>query len=72
MRGPAVRISFFSPAAGTGLWVTVTTDGVRTSEVNQAVNWGTVSLPPVFVDLPAAVSIARKNGLCSIPTALRL
>jgi hypothetical protein len=27
------------------------------------VNWGRVSLPPVFVDLPAAVRIARKNGM---------
>lgn len=63
MRGPAVRISFLSPSAGTGLLVTVTADGARTSEVNQAVNWGKVSLPPEFVDLPAAVRIARKNGM---------
>jgi hypothetical protein len=63
MRGPAVRISFFSPAEGTGLLVTVTTGGMRTSEFNQAVSWGGMSLPPVFVDLPAAVRIVRKNGM---------
>jgi hypothetical protein len=63
MRGPAVTISFFSPSEGTGLLVTVTADGARTFEFNQAVNWGAVSLPPVFVDLPAAVRIARKNGM---------
>jgi len=43
--------------------VTVTTDGTHTSEVNQPVNWGKVSLPPVFVDLPVAVRIARQNGM---------
>jgi hypothetical protein len=63
MRGPAVRISFISPAAGTGLFATVTTDGMRTFEVNKPVHWGAVSLPPVFVDLPAAVRIARKRGM---------
>ncbi len=63
MRGPAVTISFFSPSAGAGLLVTVTTDGARTSEFNQQVRWGKVPLPPVFVDLPAAVRLARNNGM---------
>ena len=63
MRGPAVPISFFSPSAGTGMLVTVTADGARTSEFNQRVNWGRLPLPPVFVDLPAAVRIARNNGM---------
>jgi len=63
MRGPAVTISFFSPAAGTGLLMTVTADDARTSEVNRAVNWGAVSLPPEFVDLPEAVRMARKSGM---------
>ena len=40
MRGPAVRISFLSPSAGTGLLVMVTADGARTFEFNQTVNWG--------------------------------
>ena len=63
MRGPAVTISFFSPSAGAGLLVTVTTDGARTSEFNQQVRWGRCPLPPVFVDLPAAVRLARNNGM---------
>jgi hypothetical protein len=62
LSGPEVRISFLSPSSGYGLFATVTTDGVRTSAVNQAVRWGTESLPPLFIDLPAAASIARKNG----------
>jgi hypothetical protein len=55
MRGPAVRISFLSPSAGTGLWVMVTTDGARTFEVWRsmivysisaagAVQWATKSI----------------------------
>ncbi len=63
MRGPEVRISFFSPSEGTGMLVTVTGDNTRTVVFNQGVNWGTVSLPPVFVDLPVAVRIARANGM---------
>ena len=63
MRGPAVRIFFLSPAADTGLLVTVTADGARTSEFNRQVSWGKLPLPPVFVDLPAAVRLARNNGM---------
>jgi len=63
MRGPEVRISFFSPSAGTGLLVTVTANDMRTFPFNQPVNWGKMPLPPVFVDLPAAVRIARENGM---------
>jgi hypothetical protein len=63
MRGPEVRVSFLSPSEGTGLFVTVSASGTRTFEFNQRVNWGTISLPPVFVDLPAAVRIARKHGM---------
>jgi len=62
MRGPEVRISFLSPSGGNGLFVTVTANGARTFEVSQPRGWGTVSLPPVFVDLPAAVRIAREQG----------
>lgn len=63
MHGPEVRFSFLSASDGTGLFVTVTAAGTSTFEVNQAVRWGTVSLPPLFVDLPAAVRIARKHGM---------
>jgi len=62
MRGPEVRFSFLSPSAGTGLFVTVTTNGANTSDVNQPRGWGREALPPVFVDLPAAVRIARDHG----------
>jgi hypothetical protein len=62
MRGPEVRISFLSPSSGYGLFAMVTADGLTTSPVNQAVRWGTESLPPLFIDLPAAASIARNNG----------
>jgi hypothetical protein len=63
MRGPEIRLSFLSPSQGTGLNVTVTTAGARTFAFNQKVNWGTLGLPPIFLDLPAAVRIARKNGM---------
>ena len=62
LKGPQVRLSFLSPSDGTGEFVTVTTAGASTVAVNQRVTWGTVSLPPVFVDLPAAVRIAVANG----------
>jgi hypothetical protein len=63
MRGPAVRISLLSLSAGTGLQITVSAEDVRTWEVNQAVRWGTTSLPVLFVDLPLAVRIAREKGM---------
>jgi hypothetical protein len=63
MRRPEVRIFFVSPAMDTELIVTVTADGMCTSEVNRQVSWGKLPLPPLFVDLPVAVSIARKNGM---------
>jgi hypothetical protein len=72
MRGPEITISFFSPAAGNGLLVRVTPDGARTSEFNQRVNWGRLPLPPVFVDLPAAVRIARKNAMKGAVSRARL
>jgi hypothetical protein len=72
MRGPEITISFFSPAAGNGLLARVTSDGARTSEFNQPVNWGRLPLPPVFVDLPAAVRIARKNGMKDAVSRARL
>jgi len=62
MRGPEVRISFLSPSSGYGLSAFVTADGLRTLPVNQAVSWGTESLPSLFLDLPAAVRAARQDG----------
>jgi hypothetical protein len=72
MRGPEVTISFFSPSAGTGMLVRVTADGARTSEFNQGVNWGRAPLPPVFVDLPTAVRIARNSGMKGLVNRARL
>lgn len=63
MRGPEVRISFLSPSSGQGLFATViAADGLHTSPVNEPRAWSTESLPPLFVDLPAAVRIARDDG----------
>ncbi len=63
IRGSEVRISFVSPGDGTGETITVRGSGVSRFVVSQAVRWGTAELPAVFVDLPAAVRIARENGL---------
>lgn len=62
-KGPRVVFSFSSPSEGAGLKLTVTTTDVSTFAFSQPVNWGGVSLPPVFVDLPAALRIARENGM---------
>jgi hypothetical protein len=62
-KGPRVVFSFSSPSEDAGLKLTVTTTDVSTFAFSQPVNWGGVSLPPVFVDLPAALRIARKNGM---------
>jgi len=63
LRGPEIRLYFFSPSDHTGLLVTVAANGTHTSASKQTVNWGELPLPPVFVDLPAAVRIARDNGM---------
>jgi hypothetical protein len=63
LRGPAVRFSFVSPADGTGLFLTVTSAGASAFEVKQPVTWGTLALPPVFLDLPAALRIAHGDGM---------
>jgi hypothetical protein len=65
MRGPAVRILLLSPSAGTGIQAMVTADGLRMTEVDRAVTWGTSAIPSIFLDLPAAVGVARANGLQS-------
>jgi hypothetical protein len=71
-KGPRVVFSFFSPSEGTGLKLTVTTTDVNTFVFSQPVNWGVVSLPPVFVDLPAALRIARENGMKGALESARL
>lgn len=63
LRGPAIRFSFMSPAKGTGLFLTVTSNDASTFEVERPVTWGTLGLPPIFLDLPAAVRIAHGDGM---------
>jgi hypothetical protein len=63
MRGPEVRISFLSPSSGTGLFAFVAADdGLHTTPVSKPVGWSTESLPPLFLDLPVAVRVAREDG----------
>ena len=62
-RGPQLRIGFVSPTTGTGMRLTLRENEERTAEFNQRVNWGTTSLPPMFIDLPTAVRKARENGM---------
>jgi len=62
VRGSEVRIYFVSPADGAGEMITVRASGSTRFESRQ-VNWGKDELPMVFVDLPAALRIARANGL---------
>ncbi|MBZ0166630.1 MAG: hypothetical protein K8I00_07455, partial [Candidatus Omnitrophica bacterium] len=61
--GPEIKISYYSPGEGTGILFTATTQNVTPHVFDQSVNWGDDALPPVFVDLPAALRIARERGL---------
>jgi hypothetical protein len=62
-KGPQVEFSFVSPSDHAGLRISVTTSGMTTFPFPHPVNWGRVPLPPVFVDLPAALRRARENGM---------
>lgn len=61
--GPEVKIYYYSPSEGTGVLYTATIQQTSPYVFDRSVNWGENALPPVFVDLPAATRIARKNGL---------
>ena len=63
MRGPQVRIAYRSPSDGAGQWIYVTPADARRVEVRQRPNWGQLSVPPTFVDLPVAVTKARAHGM---------
>ncbi len=63
VNGPEVRLRAFSPSSKGGYQITVRVDGVRTFEFRGPVTWGTMSLPPVFVDLPVAARLAAANGM---------
>ena len=70
MRGPEVRISFLSPSSGYGLSASVTDEGLRTLPVNQAVRWGTESLPPSSsISRSPCDSLARMVGTVASPRA---
>ncbi len=63
LRGPQIKVSFLSPSTEGGFQITVNRKGSSTFEFRQRVNWGTQPVPPVFVDLPAVLQIARNHGL---------
>ena len=58
-----VTFSFYSPSAGTGLWI-VSAPG-QSDQVREAgsVNWGTRPIPADFLDLPDAIAQARRSGM---------
>lgn len=63
LKGPQVRLSFYSPSDGAGQMITITPAGSSTFNFNQRVNWGTLPILPAFVDLPTAARTAISNGV---------
>jgi hypothetical protein len=53
---PSVRLSFFSPASGLGLWITVSSEGASFFGASRAI-------PNGFLDLPQAWAVARQYGV---------
>lgn len=58
-----IKFSFYSPADRTGLWVIATAQGSSLVSEAGAVNWGTLAIPQLFLDLPEAVQKARALGM---------
>jgi Tfp pilus assembly protein PilF len=58
-----LTFSFYSPSAGTGLWI-ISAPG-QSDQPREAgpVNWGTQPIPADFLDLPAAIARARQSGM---------
>jgi hypothetical protein len=56
---PSVRLSFFSPSTGLGMWVTVDTEGTRFFGASR----GGIAIPNGFLDLPQAFAVARQYGV---------
>src|SRR5690242_9899060 len=58
-----LTFSYYSPSAGTGLWI-VSAPG-QGDQVKEAgtVNWSTRPIPAEFLDLPAAIAQARRSGM---------
>jgi hypothetical protein len=57
---PAIRLFFFSPATGLGLWVTVSTQGTSFFGASRASG---LAIPNGFLDLPQAWAVARQYGV---------
>jgi hypothetical protein len=57
---PSVRLNFFSPATGLGLWVTVSTEGTSLFGAGRG---GGIAIPNGFLDLPQAWAVARQYGV---------
>ena len=57
---PSVRMSFFSPSTGLGMWVTVDTEGTRFFGASRG---GGIAIPNGFLDLPQAFAVARQYGV---------
>lgn len=63
MKGPEIRITFVSPFQFTGMMMLITEKGSQIHEFKNLLDWNGMQLPLVFVDLPTALNIARKNGM---------
>ena len=57
---PSLRLSFFSPSTGLGMWVTVDTEGTRFFGASRG---GGIAIPNGFLDLPQAFAVARQYGV---------
>jgi hypothetical protein len=57
---PSVRLNFFSPSTGLGLWITVGTEGTSFFGASRG---GGIAVPNGFLDLPQAWAVARQYGV---------
>lgn len=57
---PSIKLFFFSPATGLGLWVTVAADGTSFFGASRASG---LAIPNGFLDLPEAWTVARQYGV---------
>jgi hypothetical protein len=57
---PSVRLNFFSPSSGLGLWITVSTEGTTFFGASRG---GGIAIPNGFLDLPQAWAVARQYGV---------
>lgn len=57
---PEIKLFFFSPSTGLGLWVTVSTEGTSFFGASRADG---LAIPNGFIDLPQAWTVARQYGI---------